>query len=103
MKQVYPKMEFFGTNSKDYIYTKTSYLPGGMMSIWQSSIGSYINHFNIKYNDLGCWQAILIKANNRRIICITMYRIPLTTNKGKYSSIAQYNQIRKEVKPTEFY
>jgi len=91
MKQVYTKLEFFGTDSKDYTCTKTSYLLGGIMSIWLGDIGSYINCSNTKYNNLGHWQAISIEANNRRIICIIMYRIPLTTNKGKYLSITQYN------------
>jgi len=32
-----------------------------------------------------------------------LYQIPIITSKGKYSSIIQYNQMKKEVKSAEFY
>jgi len=103
MKQVHQKLEFCYSDSKDYSCTKSSYLPGGTMSIWWDSIGSYINTTNTKIDNLGRFHAISLEVNEKRVICITMYRIPVTPNNGKYSSIVQYNQMRKSVKLSEFY
>ena len=91
------------SDSSDHGYTQSSYVPGGTMTVQQNSIGSYINKQMKKIDELGQWQAVHIETNHKKIICITIYCIPMVTTKGKYSSITQYNQIKKEVKTADYY
>ena len=63
-------------------------------AIWREVIGA-IDKNSIVIDKIGKWSTFTISKNNKKIVFITIYRIPQSSDQGAYKVILQYNNINK--------
>jgi len=65
-----------------------------LTAIWGEVIGT-MDKNSIVIDKIGKWSAFTISKNNRKIVFITIYRIPQSSDQNAYKAISQYNNINK--------
>ena len=91
------------TNSKLQNSTNSDYLPGRLFIAIQGNIVSIVDFTKIIIRRLGKQIAIELVYNDKKIIIISLYRIPQASSKGVYYTLTQYKKMDREAKLTSAY
>ena len=66
-----------------------------LTAIWGEVIGA-MDKSLIVIDKIRKQSAFKISKNNKKIVFITMYRIPQSSDQGAYKAISQYNNVNKQ-------
>lgn len=70
------ELEIIFADSKAHYTTKSDWLQGGMLNLIRGKIPSLLKKEDIKKDDIGRWIVCLFINRKKKILIITIYRIP---------------------------
>lgn len=85
-------------DNSDKIVTTNDYLPGGVMTIIRRKCVALIEESSIIKGSLGNWIAIPLVMNQKCVVLINIYRIPMSNQQGPKRNLTQYNVIEGNAK-----
>ena len=82
----------------DSSYIRKIWLPGGTISVIQGEWQNYVDNELVSYDKMGRWNSFIISSYSKKIIVITIYRMPEGLLIGVYTQQAQLNRKESMVK-----
>jgi len=97
------EVKVIGCDSKKWDLTTNNYLPGGLLTVVQGKCRALLQDETIHKSNLGNWMAIQLTHNNKTLVIINLYRIPISSSKGPRCCLTQYNLSEGKVKNSNKY
>lgn len=81
----------------------SNYLPEGTVSIFYPPLSHWVDVASVHRDTLGRWTASTLVVKEVKLLFITVYRIPNSTDSGPYTSLSQYNVITSKFQSSTHY